>query len=112
MVTKNALEKGNKVGTIFMDLSKAFDTFNHNLLLAKLNAYGFSFNEIKLVQIYLLERFRRVNIINNLGEWCVILLGVPQWSVLDLHLFKIFINNIFYFIQEAFICNFADDNSL
>ena len=112
MVTKNALEKGNKVGTIFMDLSKAFDTFNHNLLLAKLNAYGFSFNEIKLVQIYFLERFRRVNIINNLGEWCVILLGVPQWSVLDLHLFKIFINNIFYFIQEAFICNFADDNSL
>ena len=47
---KHALDKGKKVSTIFMGISKAFDTVNHNLLLAKLNAYGFSFNAIKFIQ--------------------------------------------------------------
>ena len=73
---KHALDKGRKVGTILMDLSKAFDTLNHNVLLAKLNAYGFSFNAIKFVQSYLSERFERVNINNNFSEWRKILLGV------------------------------------
>ena len=109
---RHALDKGKKVGTIFMDLSKAFDTLNHNLLLAKLDAYGFSFNAIKFVQSYLSERFQRVNINNNFSEWCKILLGVPQGSIVGPLLFNIFINDIFYFIQDAYICNFADDNSL
>ena len=79
---KHALDKGKKVGTIFMDLSKAFDTLNHNLLLAKLNAYCFSFNATKFVQSYLSERFQGVNINNNFREWCKILLVVPQESIL------------------------------
>ena len=48
-----------------MDLSKEFDTLNHNLLLAKLNVYGFSFNVIKFIQSYLLEGFQKVNINSN-----------------------------------------------
>ena len=47
---KHPLDKDKKVGTIFMDLSKTYDKLNHNLLLAKLNAYGFSFNAIKFFQ--------------------------------------------------------------
>ena len=56
MVTVNALDKDRKVAIIFMDLSKAFDTLDHNLLLAKLTVHGFSFNAINLVQSYLSEQ--------------------------------------------------------
>ena len=48
-----------------MDLSKAFDALNHNLLLAKLNVNVLPFNVIKLVKISLSERFQGVNINNN-----------------------------------------------
>ena len=50
---KDALDKGEKVGTIFMDLTKAFDALNHNLLLANLHAHDFSSNTMKFVQSYL-----------------------------------------------------------
>ena len=109
---KHALDKGKKIGTIFMDISKAFDTFNHNLLLAKLNGYSFSFSAIKFIQNFLSERCQRVNINRNFSEWCKILLGVSQGLILSSLLFKIFVNDIFYFIEDAYIGNFADDNSL
>ena len=79
---KHALYKGKKVGAIFMDLSKAFDTLNHNSLLAKLNAYVFFFNAIRFVQSYLLERFLRIDMNNHCREWCKLVLGLLQGSIL------------------------------
>ena len=58
------------------------------------------------------ERFQKVNINSNFGKWCKILLGMSQWSILGPLLFNIFINGMFCFIQDAYICNFADYNSL
>ena len=52
-VWKKNLDKGNETTVILMDLSKAFDTINHSLLLAKLEAYGFSMISLKLMQSYL-----------------------------------------------------------
>ena len=102
---KYALDKGKKVDTIFMDLSKAFDTLNRNLLLAKLNAYGFSFNAIKSIQSYLSEQFQSVNINSNFSEWCKILLGVPQGSILD-PLFLTFSPMIFSVLYKTLIFAF------
>ena len=84
-----------------MDLSKGFDALNHNLLLDKLNVYGSSFNVIKFVQSYSSKRLQGVNINNNFSEWCKILLGVPQRSILGLLLFNIFINCILCFITRS-----------
>ena len=51
---KKALDKGNVIGAIFMDLSKAFDTINHNFLIAKMKAYGFSNDSLKFMISYII----------------------------------------------------------
>ena len=58
--TKN-LDKGNEINVILMDLSEAFDTTHHALLLVKLEAYGFSIASLKLMQSYLCNRFQRTS---------------------------------------------------
>ena len=95
-----------------MDLSKAFDTINHSLLLAKLEAYGFSMTSLKLMQSYLCNRFQRTSVNASFSDWKEIETGVPQGSILGPLLFNIFLNDIFYFINNGNLCNYADDNTL
>ena len=96
----------------FYNLSKAFDTINHDLLLAKLKAYGFSHNALAFVLCYLKSRSHRVNINNNFSTWGEIIAGVSQGSILGHLLFNIFINGIFYFKYKSYLSNYADDNVL
>ena len=65
---KNVLDKGEYVCVLFMDLSKAFDTINHDLLLAKLRAYGFSNNALNLMCSYLKNRKQRTQINKNFSS--------------------------------------------
>mgnify|MGYP001792265277 CR=1 FL=1 len=109
---KTNLNKGNHIGAIFMDLSKAFDTLNHNLLIAKLEAYGFSMDSLVFIKDYLSNRFQRCKIGDHISEWRKIKTGVPQGSILGPLLFNIFINDIFKFVHRSCICNYADDNTL
>ena len=69
-----------------MDLSKAFDTINHELLLAKLNAHGLDKNSLELMRNYLSNHWQRTKINRT---WSALLKGVPQSLVLG-PIFKIF----------------------
>ena len=107
-----SLDLKQKVGLMMMDLSKAFDCISHDLIIAKLYAYEFDKCSLKFIYSYLKGRCQRVKINTNYSSWKDVLTGVPQGSVLGPLLFNIFLNDIFYFVNEKDICNYADDNKL
>jgi hypothetical protein len=79
---KRALDKGEYVGAILMDLSKAFDSIPNGLLIAKLHAYGVDDSSCELFMSYLRDRKQRVKIGNIRSEWVTLRKGVPQGSIL------------------------------
>ena len=94
-----------------MDLSKAFDTINHDLLIAKLYAYGIRGNSLKLLKNYLSNRFQRTKVEGKFSTWEELLSGVPEGLVLRPLNFNIYLNDLFYVVEYTDICNFADDTS-
>ena len=109
-VWKKALDY-KSAGAVLTDLSKAFDCLNHDLLIAKLNAYGFEKNAINFIYDYLKERKQRTKVNSSCSSWENIQYGIPQGSILGPLLFNIFINDIFFFMKETKIANYADDST-
>ena len=81
------MDNGLLTGAIYMDLKKAFDTIDHNLLLTKLPRYGGGNQTLKWFSSYLRARFQRVEIDGNLSTPPEIQIGVPQGSILGPLLF-------------------------
>ena len=94
-----------------MDLSKAFYSINHDLLLAKRKAYGFSENSLYLRCSYLKDRQKAVQI-NNFSSYKKVQAGVPQGPIDGPLLFNLFINGLVILLSETFLSNYADDNNL
>ena len=86
-----------------MDLSKAFDTINHDLLTTELHAYGFLKEPLKLIKIYL----------KNCWQWTEVNLSFSSFekSVPALLLFNIYINDLFYLTELTDVCHYADDTT-
>ena len=106
------LDKSGFMGTILMDLSKAYDSLPHDPLVAKFEAYGIDKNGLNLIHNYLKNCKQRTEISSPYSEWYDIVRSVPQASILDPLFFNLFINDLFLFIERTNIYNFADDNTI
>ena len=109
---KKELDNSGLVGTILMDLSKAYDCLPHDLLIAKLEAYALDKLSINLINDYFGFRKQRKKIGSWYSDWANVTRGIAQRSILGPLIFNIFINDIFLFIEKSDMSNFTYDNTL
>ena len=108
----NAIDKGCYVGIVMLDLKKAFDTVNHNILINKLHAYGMASNVIKWFSNYLNDR-RHMTYVNGVksneqNATC----GIPQGSILGPLLFIMYVNDLPNCVSNSQVSMYADDTGL
>ena len=108
----NAIDNKEYTMGVFIDLSKAFDTINHEILLAKMQHYGIRGTPLKWFESYLSGREQFVNFNGYCSSYKLVKCGVPQGSVLGPLLFLICINDICNVSSALDILLFADDTSI
>ena len=109
---KGELEESRFVISVFLDLSKAFDTINHTLLLRKLKLYNFSDSSTSLIEDYLTNRHARTKYLGSISGEEPYNVGVPQGSVLGPLLFIIFMNDLSYLKLKSKSVLYADDTTI
>ena len=106
------MESGNIPCTLYIDLSKAFDTLSFDILIHKLKYYGFSGTELKLLTSYLTNRTQYVKYKNYESDIIEISTGVPQGSIFGPLLFSISINDIILSSNKLHFFMYADDTTI
>ena len=109
---RKALDDGNIGCGVFVDLQRAFDTVDHQILLAKLNHYGLGEVSNDWVKSYLSNRSQYVSINGYESGLAAINCGVLQGSVLGPQLFLLYINDLNHAIKFCKVHYFADDFNL
>ena len=108
---KIARVKKGFCAAVFTDLSKAFECICHDLLIAKLNAYGLEQNALKLAYDYLSNRSQKTKVGSSFSTYLDIVYGVPQGSIFGPLLFNIDIYDLFFENYSSDFTNFAYDTT-
>ena len=109
-IWKTILDKERYICAIFMDLSKAFDTLNHDFSIVKLGAYKFETDALRYMKSYLGNKNRILRVNKTFSEWERITTDVPQDSILGPLLRNIFLNNLSFLISNSSLSNYEYDN--
>ena len=112
IVKARDIDKGRYTAVVFIDLKKAFDTVDHEILLNKLNYYGVRGKELSWFRSYLFNRkqFCRVNGHSSVTEG--VDCGVPQGSCLGPLLFLVYVNDLPYCLKTSDVAMYADDTTI
>ena len=106
------LENSEYTAVTFIDLKKAFDTVNHDILIQKLEHYGVKNKEIRWFRSYLTNRKQCCKVNGQLSDLESITTGVPQGSCLGPLLFIIYVNDLHFSLRHSPVNMYADDTSL
>ena len=105
------MDQGKEYNALLTDLSIAFGCLLDDLIVAKLDAYGFPIESLKLINSYLTERKQWVEINDQFSSWMDILFGVLQGCILGPLLFNIVLCDMFIFCKDVDFVSYADDNA-
>ena len=108
---REVLDKLGYAGILLTDLSKAFGCINHELLIAKLHAYGVSLELLTFIQSYLSKRIQRVKINTFFSEHSNVESGVPHGPISGPLFFNIFICNLFFDDIDIYLASYANDTT-
>ena len=106
------IDRGNLNGVVFIDLKKAFDTIDHEIILRKLTCYGFDIHTLKWFESYLSNRYQKCNVNGHLSNPLPVTCGVPQGSIIVCLLFLIYINDLPSCLSVGSPRMFADDTNI
>jgi hypothetical protein len=110
---QNIFDNRDQVDVIYFDLSKAFDSVPHNLLVQKIQTFGINGKLLRWIENYLKNRRQRVTMEGTNSEWLPVTSGVPQGSILGPILFILYINDLPDILSSDTLCAiFADDTKI
>ena len=108
---RKVLDKQGFAGLLLTDSPKVFDCTDHELLIAKLHAFGFNIKSLELIHGYLYDRIQGIKINSSFSHWGNVQSGIPQGSIKGPLLFNIYICDLFSDIIDIDIANYTDDTT-